>query len=53
MSTCMQMALMKMQQVQNVEVARWREVRLSSRWGYHVMMFDLQGRPRNGERFPA
>lgn len=43
--------LMKMQQVQNVEVPAGGEVRFEP-MGYHVMMFDLQGQAKDGERFP-
>lgn len=43
--------LMKMQQVQSVEVPAGGEVRFEP-MGYHVMMFDLQGQAKDGERFP-
>lgn len=43
--------LMKMQEVQNVEVPAGGEVRFEP-MGYHVMMFDLQQQAKEGERFP-
>lgn len=43
--------LMKMQQVQNVEVPAGGEVSFQP-MGYHVMMFDLQAQAKEGEHFP-
>lgn len=43
--------LMKMQEVQNVEVPAGGEVRFEP-MGYHVMMFELQAQAKDGDRFP-
>ncbi|NQD94451.1 copper chaperone PCu(A)C [Pseudomonas sp. CrR25] len=43
--------VMKMQQVQSVEVPAGGEVRFEP-MGYHVMLFNLQQQAKDGERFP-
>ena len=43
--------VMKMQQVQSVEVPAGGEVRFEP-MGYHVMLFNLGQQAREGERFP-
>lgn len=43
--------LMKMQQVQGVEVPAGGEVKFVP-MGYHVMLFGVQQQLKNGERFP-
>ncbi|MDP2244345.1 copper chaperone PCu(A)C [Pseudomonas sp.] len=43
--------LMKMQQVQNVEIPAGGEVKFEP-MGYHVMLFNLKQQAKDGERFP-
>ncbi|CAD5109799.1 copper chaperone PCu(A)C [Zestomonas carbonaria] len=43
--------MMKMQQVQSVEIPAGGEARFAP-GGYHVMLFDLEKQYRDGERFP-
>ncbi|UTW06634.1 copper chaperone PCu(A)C [Pseudomonas benzenivorans] len=43
--------LMKMQQVQSVEVPAGGELKFAP-MGYHVMLFDLKQQAKEGERFP-
>lgn len=43
--------VMKMQQVQSVEIPAGGEVRFAP-MGYHVMLFGLQQQAKDGERFP-
>ncbi|WP_296129779.1 copper chaperone PCu(A)C [Pseudomonas sp. Ga0074129] len=43
--------LMKMQQVQSVEIPAGGEVKFEP-MGYHVMLFNLKQQAKDGERFP-
>ena len=43
--------LMKMQQVQSVEIPAGGEVKFAP-MGYHVMLFNLKQQAKDGERFP-
>ncbi|WP_339079985.1 copper chaperone PCu(A)C [Pseudomonas sp. TMP9] len=43
--------LMKMQQVQGVDIAAGGEVKFEP-MGYHVMLFNVQQQAKDGERFP-